>query len=127
MSFEISWYIPQRVIYVHVLGELGLAEVEGMSKRIAELLEAGIEPVHILLDDTKGGRPPLNLRELKARIEMVNHPIIGWVVGIGEVDAVAKFLIPLLLKIMSMKYTRVANVDEAVEFLSVRDRTLTIP
>lgn len=124
MSFEIRWYFPKRIIYIHLLGELGLAEVEQMSRESLTFIQEGIAPVHILLDDSKGGQPPISLKELKSRLEIASHPSVGWIVGIGEVDQVAKFLIPLLMKILKLQYLRVENLDAALNFLSRQDLSL---
>lgn len=121
MSFEVSWYLPERIIHVHVLAELDLSQIERMAHIVAEYIQAGTPPIHILLDDSKGGRPPISLKELQARLRVVNDASIGWVVGIGEVDAVAKFLIPLGMKLAHIRYTRVKDVSEAVEFIARYD------
>ena len=124
MSFEVSWYLPERIIHVQVLAELDLSAVEAMSHETLKYMEQGIAPVHILLDDAKGGRPPISLKEMQARMEVANHPSIGWIVGVGEADPVAKFLIPLLMKVVKMKYTRVATIEDALGFLSKQDTTI---
>jgi hypothetical protein len=124
MLFELNWYLPKRIIHVQVLAELDLNAVEEMSRETAKLMQEGTAPVHILLDDAKGGRPPISLKEMKARLEIANHPAIGWIVGIGEADPVAKYLIPLLMKIVNMKYTRVEKLEDALNFLSKQDATL---
>jgi hypothetical protein len=124
MLFELSWYLPKRVIHVHILGMLELSDVEAMSQAVAAFMEEGTAPVHILLDDAKGGRPPISLKEMQARMEIANHPSIGWIVGVGEADPVAKFLIPLLMKIVNMKYTRVATIEDGLNFLAKQDASL---
>jgi hypothetical protein len=124
MSYEISWYIPQRVLLIRLTGELGLNDVEAMALDIKTMLEQGTAPVHILLDDTLGGEPPKSLRELKTRMEAVKDTGVGWVVGIGEVNAVAKFLVPLLMKIVRINFVRHSTLEDAVQFLIQRDITL---
>jgi hypothetical protein len=126
MSFEVSWYLPKRIIHIHVLGELGLNQVTEMADAASKLLQEGDAPVHILLDDAKGGRPPISLKELQSRLELVRHPSVGWVVGIGEADPVAKFLIPLLMKIIRLDYVRVMTLEEGLHFLSKQDTSLQL-
>jgi len=124
MSFEISWYIPERVIFVRITGELDINAVEEMAKAAREEIEIGIAPIHILLDDTKGGRPPISLNQLKSRLEIAKNPSLGWIIGIGETDPVAKFLIPLLMNIMNISFTRVASIEDALKFLVKHDMSL---
>jgi hypothetical protein len=126
MSFEVSWYLPKRIIHVQILAEIGLAQVTEMVELASKLMQEGTAPVHVLLNDAKGGRPPISLKELQSRLEMVRHPSVGWVVGIGEVDPVAKFLIPLLMKIVRLDYVRVMTLDDGLNFLSKQDRSLEI-
>ena len=124
MSYELSWYLPKRIIHIHILGEMELSEVEAMSHAAFALMEEGIAPVHILMDDAKGGRPPLSLKELKSRLEITQHASIGWIVGIGDADPVAKFLIPLLMKLVKLQYVRVKTIEEALEVLRKQDMSL---
>lgn len=124
MLYEISWYIPKRVIHIHILAELDLKTLEEMSHIVFEMLEEGLPPIHILLDDAKGGRPPISLKELQARLGIVKHPSIAWVIGIGEGDSVAKFLVPLFMKVMTVNYTRVPNIESALVFLNKTDMSL---
>jgi hypothetical protein len=126
MSFEVSWYLPKRIVHVHIFGELGLNQVTEMAELASKLMQEGDAPIHILLDDAKGGRPPISLKELQSRLELARHPSIGWVVGIGEVDPVAKFLIPLLMKIVRLDYVRVMTLEDGLNFLSKQDRSLEI-
>lgn len=124
MSFEISWYIPQRIIHIHLLGELDLNAVGAMAKAINHMMQEGVAPVHILLDDAKGGRPPISLTQLKSQLEIAKSPLMGWIVGVGETDPVAKFLIPLLANIMNVHYSRVATIEDAIDFLVKQDMSL---
>lgn len=124
MSFELKWYLSKRIILARLTGELDLDQVEALAKNIYLLIDEGIAPVHILIDDTKGGRPPISLNQLKARLTWAEHPSLGWVVAIGEADPVAKFLVPLLMKIMKIEFVRYPTLLAAVEFLKKRDLTL---
>jgi hypothetical protein len=124
MSFEISWHTPKKIIFVHLLGELDLNAVEAMAQQCAVLMDEGIAPVHILLDDRNGGRPPISLSQLRSRLEIGKHPYLGWIVGIGETDPVAKFLLPLVMNLISVKYERVATIDDALNFLIKQDLTI---
>ena len=126
MSFEISWYLPKRVLHIHLLAEQSLSDLEALSWQTAPMIEEGIAPVHVLLDDAKGGRPPISLKEIQSRLDIITHPSIGWVVGVGEVDAVAKFMVPLLMKIVKVSYVRVATIEEALVFLSKHDPQLQL-
>ena len=124
MSYEINWYIPQRVLLIHLTGELDLNAVEAMARDTKTMLEQGTAPVHILLDDTLGGAPPKSLREMKVRMETVKDSGVGWVVGIGEVNAVAQFLVPFFMKIVRINFVRHTTLEDAVQFLVQRDITL---
>lgn len=124
MSFELSWYIPNRIISVRLTGELDIDDVEAMAMDVAEMLEEGHAPIHILLDDVDGGRPPISLNKLKSKVELGTHPSLGWIVAIGEANPVAKFLIPLLMQVVKIKFVRHSTMETAIAFLEQRDISL---
>jgi hypothetical protein len=126
MSYEISWYIPEHVLFVRLTGELDLNDMTAMALDIKMMLQQGSAPVHVIVDDTLGGEPPKSLRELKARMEIVQNTGLGWVVAIGEgeVNPTAKFLVPLITNIKRINFVRRPTLGDAIQFLVKRDSRL---
>lgn len=126
MPMEFTWYIPERILHVEVYGDNGIAELQQFGDTARQLVQEGKAPVHILLDDADAAPPPVSINVLKDALNMPSIDVqsFGWVVGVGEGDMVVKVIFPMLTKIMGIKYTRVATLDDAVDFLQYRDPTL---
>ena len=124
MPIELSWYIPSRIVHMHVVGEVDLNDLDIMSQDLQRMVDEGVAPVHIFLDDAEGGRPPTSLSQMKSRLAWVQDDALGWIIGIGEANPVANFLIPLLLKVMKIDFRRCKTLDEGVAFLETQDKTL---
>ena len=128
MPIDLSWYEPQRIVRAHVYGEAGLSELKQMIVDIQPYLEEGIAPVHVILDDATAGPPPISIKQLKDIMDTGKRSIdkLGWIVGIGDVNPIAKMVIPLLAKIVKIKHVRVDTLDAALTVLKKQDLSLTI-
>jgi hypothetical protein len=124
MSFELSWHVPKRIIYVRLTEEMGLDALEAFALGIKDMANEGVAPVHLLFDDAEAGNPPTSIGEIKSRLELARHPSLGWVVAIGETKPVANFLISVLMKILAVDFVRRPTADAALEFLKGRDASL---
>jgi len=128
MPIELSWYIENRVIHAHVYGEAGLEQLRQMIVDVQPYLEEGIEPIHIILDDATANPPPVSIKQLKAVLDIGKQEVskLGWVVGVGDVNVIAKVVIPMLAKIVKIKHVRVDTMEDALAILKRQDLSLTI-
>jgi hypothetical protein len=126
MPVDLSWYIPLRVVRIYVHGEIPLDVIRNLADRLAEYIEPGITPVHFLLDDFEAEPPPIDVRILTNAYgtEVRNRDLVGWVVGVGKTNSIAKIVIPLFMKALRIKFIRFDTYEEAIEFLKTQDRTL---
>lgn len=126
MPMEFTWYIPDRILHIHVTGENHVVDLHHFGEKAQQYLQDGEAPIHILLDDADAAPPPVSLTILKDAINLrpSDAQSLGWVVGVGEGDMIVKVIFPMLTKVLGVKYTRVATLDDAVDFLLQRDPTL---
>lgn len=124
MSHTVEWYIPSRLIYLDIWGDVTLEEIEAVNAEVVRLLDQGDSPVHLLGRDQDVGKMPVNLRELQKRFTLVNHPTLGWIVGVGEVNPVLNFLFPMLMKIARVDFVRRLSLAGAEDFLKNNDMSL---
>jgi len=126
MPIEISWYVPKRVLRLHVQGAAGIPQLEQLSKDGQVFLADGQKPIHILLEDTHADPPPLNVKRFKQALDFKEEYTaqLGWIVGVGKTNQIANFVIPLVMKVLKLKFIRVATRDEAIAFLMKQDMSL---
>jgi hypothetical protein len=64
MPIDLSWYIPSRIVRIHIYDDVPLDLMRVLAEQSAEYTEAGVAPVHFLLDDKDADPPPVNIRLL---------------------------------------------------------------
>lgn len=126
MPIDLSWYVPLRIMRIHIYDDAGIEDIEQLGLNGRSFLEDGIAPVHVLLDDASALPPPINLQQLRLALNLRSTDThkLGWVIGVGDVNIMAKVVIPMLMKILTMRYVRVATIEEAVTFLRKHDKSL---
>ena len=126
MPLQFTWYIPSQILHIKVSGDNDITELQKFGDRARQLLQEGQAPVHILLDDAHAAPPPVNINALKDALNLrsVDIQSLGWVIGIGEGNVIARAIFPVLTKVLGIQYTRLATLDDAIDFLQYRDPTL---
>ena len=126
MPIDISWYVSSRIIHLHVYDVADIEQIEQLASVAGNYLQDGIAPIHVLLDDSTAQPPPLSLKQLKMALplKLSDTEKLGWVVGIGEVNIIAKMVLPMLMNMLGIKYVRVATIDEALALLQKQDKSL---
>jgi hypothetical protein len=124
MPYQHKWYVEKRVIYSIVWGDQDIDELTRSSAEVQSMLDQGTPLVHMLMDDSKLGKVPVNLGQLVKAISG-RHPSLGWAIMIGEGSRIPNFLMEMLTRIFRSNVRREPTLEKAVEFLKERD--ITIP
>jgi hypothetical protein len=127
MPYNISWYIPDRVIHEEFYGTVNLEEVEQIQHIFAAYLDLGKAPVHVLVDMTRLEEYPKSVSQLKSAMVMMNNQNLGWVVIINQ-NPVLKFLTSVMtqLTVSNVRFRLFDTLEDGLEFLKERDSTLQI-
>lgn len=89
------------------------------------MMQEGMPPMHILIEDTDGGKPPgSQLNELRETFSNALEDSFGWVVAIGETNDSVNFLMPMFMKILKIDFKRFNTREEALSFLQEQDTSL---
>jgi len=125
MTQESSWYIPNRVVYLNLSGDISMDDAIDMGKTNLDFLNAGEPPVHFIIDATEIGSAPLRLSLATEASSWVKHDNIGWVVIVG-MSGFPKFLLTVIHNTLRFKMGNANSIPEAVEWLTKNDATLLI-
>ena len=123
MPFEITWYEKDRIVNARAVGNLSLEEIDAANRRIIELVNQGLSPVHLFIDVGSVGKVPTNLNQMKKSMEILNNPKMGWAILIGA-NPVARFLASVISQVMKIRFSIVSTMEEALTFLARQDTTL---
>lgn len=126
MPYELSWYVPNRIIHARIEGDMGIDYLQQFVKDVQVYLEDGTAPVHILLDDAAAGPPPLRISDFRKAmtINKIDTKRLGWFIGVGKPNPMAKVILPLVMSLLKMEYKRVDTFEAAFAFLSDTDSSL---
>lgn len=128
MPHELSWHTPRRIAYARIFGDMGMEQLNAFTQELQHYVEDGDAPIHVLLDDSEAGPPPLTIKEAQAIFDMdkIDLTQLGWFVGIVEPKLMAKVMLPLISSMMNIQYKRFDNIDDAIAFLEEEDTTLSL-
>lgn len=103
------WYVPDKVVFVHNVGDLTADDFRAVDKQIIELMRAaqgkGIKKVHVFVDSTEMQHlPPLQDLEGGRILKYMVEPTCGWTIVVGYRNNV-------FLSILSRLLTSVMKVD----------------
>ncbi|RMG86802.1 MAG: STAS/SEC14 domain-containing protein [Chloroflexi bacterium] len=122
MPFEISWYIPKRVILSRLVGDVTEDDMHGMFDLSIAMLDEGQPPVHMIADQTAVGKFPNNLSAMQFMVRKP-HPNMGWVVVVSS-NRVARFLTNILFQVMPVPTKMVDTMDAALTYLNHVDNSI---
>lgn len=127
MPFELSWYIPDRVIYIRTHGETG-SQLELFAQELGNYVQQGIAPVHLILDDTQTISMNMKIKGLQMAFKNshIDGEKLGWCTGVGDTNTIVKVMTPLFVTMLQIEYKRFDHLTQAIAFLRQVDMTLRI-
>lgn len=126
MPIESYWLLPEKILHVAIIGDISIDEVARASQDAVTIFDvSSIAPIHIIVDDSRGGDPPKSIRRLINAIAVVRHTNMGWMVLYGGENKLAKYILQILANITNLRYRRCQTRREAVAFLITVDDSLT--
>lgn len=127
MKTNITWYLENRIILAHVVGDNSLEDFYVINETIIQYLDQGTAPVHLLIDVTELGNIPSNILKVKQAFTYLDHPSIGWSFFIGEMNAIKKFIVSLTTQMSGLDAKTVDTFEEALLALYRVDVTAMMP
>ena len=139
MNLDVHWHLPGRIIYSYDV--LSVSERIERNREILRLLETEGQPpkVHLLIDfsSTGHGNYILGLQDMIDRQEtneelkqltkqVAEHPLLGWVVSIGEQNQSLTAAATVLATKLKYRRRAVDTLEEALDFLKKADASLPL-
>jgi hypothetical protein len=127
MPINHSWFLPERIVLVHMAGIMTLDEIRDAFAESARYVESSsARKVHLLHDWRDLKRFPRNVMEIRrvllARIQ--NPRKIGWVVMFGTMNPLARFLMDMAMQTFRIRFRAFNTPEEALAFLRKMDASL---
>lgn len=126
MPIESYWILPEKILHVSIIGDITVDEVAQASNDAITIFNtSSTAPIHIIVDDSRGGDPPKSIRKLIDAIMVVRHANMGWMILYGGENKLAKYILQILASFTNLRYRRCQTLREAVAFLITVDDSLT--
>ena len=126
MSTQVSWYCPERVVYVYVSGILTIEQIAEGHRRNIELMESVsyAHKLHFIFDSSAMKQGPTNFLEIRrAGREFFAHPRLGWSIGVGDTTLI-RFVSSTIAQLTGVKHRGFHYLEQGIEFLQAVDLTL---
>lgn len=125
MPYQLSWYIPRRIISYRLYGVLTLDEITQSALDYLEMLKCGKAEVYTLLDLTQLDRFPANLAELARTLQHRFGEIQGWVVVVQKANPMLQYSVAMAAQmVLKNAHLRIeSDIPTAVEFLLKQNAT----
>jgi hypothetical protein len=124
MPVEVSWLVPQRIVYEHFTGDVTVQDLRHNSEVVAPMMAEGIPLVHTIIDISHITSHP-GINEIRNSTSMDTYDNEGWRILVGA-SAVAKFVGSIVLQLMKRRFRAFDTLDEALQFLADQDETLDL-
>jgi hypothetical protein len=124
METNVSWYLENRIILVHISGDKTIEDFQQVNEAITQYLEKGVAPVHLLIDVTEMGSIPSNILKVKQAFTYLDHPSIGWSFFIGHLNAMENLIIAVTTQLSGLDVKTVDTLEEALKILNHVDLSI---
>lgn len=123
MPYNIEWLVKERVVRVHVHGNLSLEEAHNAYEELEALTRPYERELHLILEHTGLKKFPLNLNVYNFII--TGRPLNrgGWMLIVGT-DRQARFIARLLSHASGLNSATFDTLEQALSFLAEQDSTL---
>ncbi|MBZ0289677.1 MAG: hypothetical protein K8I30_18790 [Anaerolineae bacterium] len=125
MGYEISWYIPGRVVQATFTGTITPEEAEAASDQVAQFIQDGEGPLVHLIADTNGmERFPTNLNLLnRSASKHLWQPKLGWTIVIST-NSTTRWISGIITQVARVRFRMFPTFNDGVLFLADQDPTV---
>src|SRR5687768_7029505 len=125
MGYEISWYVPGRVVQAIFIDTITPEEAEAASDLTAQLIQEGTPPmVHLIADTTRLERFPTNLNLLnRSASKHLWQPKLGWTIVIST-NSTTRWISGIITQVARVRFRMFPTFEDGIRFLADQDDTL---
>lgn len=123
MPFEISWQHENRVILGRYYGVMSLDDLVNWDTSVAQYLNTGTPPIHLILDVSEVTKFPTNVLQLRNHLNNLSHPSKGWTLLVGS-SSLINSLTTIVTQLAHSKFRPFKTTSAALDFLAKEDITL---
>ena len=124
MPYTIDWYARSRVGHVHLLGTFSMDDLYNLNECLHFHVERGRTSTFLLVNDENVTKVSMGLQDITDALNFIRQPDLVWAVAYGSAMQSLEFTVPLIAKILGVKFDRRNTLEDAINFLMECDPTL---
>ena len=124
MPIHVDWYIPKRVIFIQLDGDITINNIHITNQQLQDKLNVCEPLVHMLIDQSRIGRFPINLKEIRALLTVMRYEHFGHLIMYGKVSSLGEFVSGMVARMGGLKLHTFKTEENALEFLMQQDESL---
>lgn len=128
MSSEYRWYLPERIIYAQLQGNITIEDLYKGSEAISRYLyESPSESIHLIFDANKMTGIGFNVVPAWGILSYLRHPRLKWIVLFGAKGILAntvKIFASVIESGIKLRFHMCDTLDETFIFLQQQDNSL---
>jgi len=128
MAVELSWYVPNEVLYIRYGENVIKDDLLESYQSIATYAKEAGKPIHVIMDSLLVQRMDFSLKELKELLKDFNPANIGWGINITSADPMSSrassFMLAILNQSLNIRSRTYKSLAESHDFLIELDQAL---
>jgi len=129
MPYEVSWKIPDKVLYVRAFGAVGSEDVEQITQKMFDIInQSPHDRVHLISDSQDISDYPTNLNAIINAVKPLRqNSQIDLIVTVGN-NGIANFFSTVATKVTLNKNSKSAiSVEAAIDAIKSYDASCVVP
>lgn len=119
MSYQVSWHIPDCLVYVQMEGKVPAKEVGEVAGEVHTMMATVPHMVHMVVDSRKATMSGA-IHEYAALATIKRAPNTGWIIVLGG-DQIGGLLLSIFARMVGVSFVYKNTLEECVDFLAERD------
>jgi hypothetical protein len=119
MAYDLTWHIPQRVLYLRLSAEPTLSEFEAINRTVLERLNQQNRTAFLIIDVTEFHPNTLVWDRIRGSQQYVSHTGLEYVLVVGQKhNRVMRLMMLVLFNLSKAGLKFFESLDEANVFLN---------
>jgi len=128
MSSEYRWFLPERIIYAELSGEITTEDLHKGNEAISRFLyESPADSVHLIFDAHQMTGIAFNIVSVWGILSYLRHPRLKWVIMMGAKRTLVntiKIFVSIISAATRFNFYMCNHLIDAIAFLQKQDGSL---
>ena len=123
MAYTVNWLVDKRVLMLKYHGVVTGENLANLNQELAQFLQEGEQPVHIISDDTSVEKNEAHLNDFRKNFAAMTKPGWGHIIIINA-STFTKFIGGVMGSALRINLKILSDMDAAEDYLREKDATL---